>query len=62
MSTTTTADEKLQNAKEEINSAIKNLSEIVINQVWGYDEYREEYFDKMQSALTELLKIRKSLG
>ena len=58
MSVTTTADEQLENAKENIQSAIKNLSEIVVDQCWGADEYKREFRDKLRKTHFELLELR----
>lgn len=58
----TTADRKLEQAKDNINEAISNLSEIVINRCQGEDEYNQTFRMKMKACLNELLDIREELG
>lgn len=61
MSVRTSADEHLDKAKDAINEALKHLTEIVLNEVPGYDHYREEYADAIEDAHTQLRKIKKAL-
>ena len=58
MSVRTTADEHLDSAKQHIKDAVKDLSEIVVEQCWGHDEYREEYSEELKRIFRELLEIR----
>ena len=58
MSVTTTADEHLDSAKENIQSAIKNLSEIVVEQCWGSEEYNQGFRDTLRKTHFELLELR----
>jgi hypothetical protein len=62
MSVRTQADECLDRAKSGINDSITDLSQIVINRVWGSDEYKPEYKKKIDDSLITLLKIRDDLG
>lgn len=62
MSVTTLSDEHLESAKNEIEHAIKSLSKIVIDRDWGWDEFNNDYFKKMNQSLFELVEIRERLG
>ena len=59
MSVRTTADENLDAAKESVNKAINSLSEIVISNCWGSDEYSEDYSNTIEDILNALLQLRK---
>ena len=61
MGVITTADEKLESAKEHINAAIEDLSEIVVNRCWGHDEYVEEAKDAQKKVFADLLSMRTRL-
>ena len=61
MSVTTTADERLNDAKDNIQSAIKNLSEIVIEECWGAEEFSSEFSATLRKALSEMIEVRESL-
>lgn len=62
MSVKTTADEKLDAAKWNIRDAYQSLAEIVVQKIWGYDEFGSEYKDKIQEAMNTLLNLEKELG
>jgi len=57
----TQADKHRDALKDNINDAIKNLSAIVIDQVWGWDEFSKEYLHTLQSTLNDLLYIHADL-
>ena len=61
MSVTTTADEHLDRAKDNIQSAIKNLSEFVIEECWGVEDFSSTYRVTLRNCLQELLKVREEL-
>lgn len=61
MSVRTTADEKRDAAKDNIENAIKNLSEIVVDKVWGYDDFTKEYKKELLMATLKLIEIRDCL-
>ena len=61
MSVRTTADEKRDTAKDHIKMATKNLSEIIVDKVWGSDEFSLEYENRLLTALFDLLKIQASI-
>lgn len=58
---TTTADEKLFDAREHIQGAIESLSEIVVGQCWGHDDYNSDTRKKHREVLNELLELREKL-
>ena len=61
MSVQTTADEKLDEAKQAIKIAIKNLNEILIDECWGYDEFKAGYKQKMRDAQQLLIDAKMKL-
>jgi hypothetical protein len=62
MSVRTSADEHLDSAKEYLNLAILNLNKIVVERVWGAEEFSKEYTEIMTETMFELLKIQNKLG
>ena len=58
MSVTTTADEHKEKAKENISDAIANIGVIVIDEVWGTEQYTDEYLAMLTTTLSKLLVIR----
>jgi len=62
MPVTTTADESLAKTKRGIAEAINGLSEIVVEHVWGWNDYNEIYRMKMTEVFVSLLAIREKLG
>lgn len=61
MGVRTTADEHLEMALKDINSAIRALSEIVVSQCSGHDSWNEEYHAKIRESFSSLLEIRQKL-
>lgn len=61
MSVRTSADEKRDEAKDHIADALKCLTEIVNDEIWGYDDYNEEYKDKLDESISLLRKIKRML-
>lgn len=57
----TTADEHHDATKESINTAIDNLSKIVVDRVGGSDDYTLAYRATLRKALNSLLDIRDDL-
>lgn len=58
---TTQADEHRNKAREDIDSAIKNLSEIIVDKVWGWDDYKKDYLQELKEVFVELIKIREKI-
>jgi len=61
MSASTTADECIAWAKDDIDSAIRRLSEVVIEKCWGHDEVIETYSETLQEVMFDLIRLRKRL-
>ena len=61
MGVTTTADERRNEAVESIKDAIRSLSEIVVNQCHGHDDWGPEYQGNLKRSLLELIEIRDRL-
>ena len=61
MGVTTTADERRDDAVRSIKDAIRSLSEIVIEQCSGHDDWNAEYQGKLKQTLLELIEIRDRL-
>lgn len=63
MGVTTTADEKLEEAKKAVQLAVENLSQIVVTrEVWGWDDYNASYTADLRDALNNLMQVRVLLG
>lgn len=61
MSVRTTADERIDQAREHVKSAIKNLQEALDEDTWGHDDYKEEYIDELFELTHQLRKIKRKL-
>ena len=61
MSIRTTADERLDTAREHIQSAIVALADVTINEVWGSDSYNDEYKESIETVFNDLRKARQLL-
>ena len=68
MSVRTTADERIDQAKEHLAEALtaiegaeSNLRDIVVDRCWGYDEFNEEYTEKLKATYKFLLGLRADL-
>lgn len=57
MSVRTTADEKLDEARDAVKIALKALTEIVIEDCWGHDEFSTSRFASIEASYQELLVI-----
>jgi len=62
MSVQKDADKALDDAKDHISKAIKSLSEIIVDQVWGYDDWTDTYTKKIQDSFYALIKTRDALN
>ena len=62
MSVRTTADEKLDLAREGVAQAIAGLDAVVVERVWGWDEFSTEYRGQLRQIMNLLLEIRGDLG
>lgn len=61
MSVTTRADEHLATVKENTHASVLALSEILINECWGHDEFNEDAKKNMEEAFDLLRKVRELL-
>jgi len=61
MSVITTADEKLEEAKENINIAYKNILTVLDPDTWGSNEFNAYYLDDLHKVLLKLLEIKRLL-
>lgn len=61
MSVNTDADDKLDSIRKHLDSAIKGMRNLIIDEPWGWDEYKEEYRNNLEEKLLELKKIRKEI-
>ena len=59
---TTQADKARDSALNYINSAIKEISKIVVDEIDGYYDYGSNYRNELNESLTELIKIREKIG
>lgn len=55
------ADIKLDNARDQVNDAIRELSEILIHECSGHEEYRKEFKENLEEAFIMLRKAKKLL-
>lgn len=56
-----TADEHVVNARNAIETAVKELSEVVINRVTGKFTSDKEYRKKLRVNLNTLIEVRENL-
>lgn len=61
MSVTTTADEKITKVKQLLSESYKELLICLDEDTWGYEEFDEEYIDKIQKVAFELIKLKRML-
>ena len=62
MSTETEADRMLDKAKDNVQSAIENLSTIIVDKVWGHDDFNKEYKMRIMKSFYDLVDIRERLN
>jgi hypothetical protein len=61
VSVNTTADDHRDEAVENVKRAISSLSEIVIEQCAGHDDWKDEYRATLKKSLLGLIEIRDAL-
>jgi hypothetical protein len=61
MSVVTTADERLSSAQEHIVAAIGDLTDVVVNECWGHDDYRPDYTVGIREVLCRLIELKSKL-
>jgi len=58
---TTTADEKIMNAKDLLSQAYRELLIVLDENTWGHSDFNEEYIDKVSDIAMQLLKLKRKL-
>lgn len=61
MSVRTKADELILDAKENINAALRALTEATGDDTWGSNEFNDDYNRKLDEAIAKLREIRRAL-
>jgi hypothetical protein len=61
MSVQTTADDRRDEAVNHVKEAIRCLSDIVVDQCHGHDDWTPEYQGNLKRSLLELIEIRDRL-
>ena len=61
MSVDTTADKRIREAKEHLSGAYKALLEVLDEDTWGHNEFKEGYIEDIGVIVLEILKIKKKL-
>ena len=54
----TNADEKISSAEQSVRDATEALSEVLIHECWGSDEYTPERMTVLREVLDELISIK----
>ncbi len=61
MGVTTDADKKIRESKEKIDKAIELLLEASHKDIWGFEEYSDEYMNDVLKCVIELRIIKGKL-
>lgn len=61
MSVTTTFDNKIQDAKDNLSSAYKNLLVCLDEDTWGHSDISSEYMKAVHEAAMKIYEIRNKL-
>jgi hypothetical protein len=66
MSVTTTADLTVDQMRKDIDTAFKSthraFTEILVDRVWGADEFTDEFKQKLENAHRTLMELRRDMG
>lgn len=54
----TTSDEKVETAKDNVKAAILGLTEVIVGEASGWDEYRADYKQVLRQTLKGLLDVK----
>jgi hypothetical protein len=57
----TTADQHLEIARDAVEEAIRELTEIVVHECSGHNDFTPEYRTALENTFQQLLQIRKAL-
>lgn len=58
MSVKSAAQENVESAVRDINSAITNLAKVVVDQCWGTDDFKDIFKADLKQSFHELIEIR----
>lgn len=61
MSVRTKADELVIDAKENINAALRALTEATDDDTWGSNGFNDDYNRKLDEAIAKLREVRRAL-
>jgi hypothetical protein len=61
MSVRTTADEYLDNVKDNIREAYSNILKVLDDDTWGSSDFSSEYIETLDEVCLSLLKIKRLL-
>ena len=61
MSVKTTADKRIESIKDGLDGAIKELSTIIIDKGWGWENWCTEYQNILVDTLHVLMKLRNDI-
>lgn len=61
MSVRTTADEKIDSAKDHIRQAYKDIHDALDEDTWGSDEYGNDFVKKLHEVEVSLFEIKQKL-
>jgi hypothetical protein len=61
MGVTTTADEKIMEARNGVDQAYRAILTVLDPDTWGHGDFNSEYIEKLHFIQLELLKIKKEL-
>ena len=62
MAVNTRADDLIDEAKDKLGDAAKALSELVLEETWGWEDYGSEYRAEVHDVLSEMITLKKRLG
>lgn len=62
MSVKTAADEHLDNVRKHLANAVEELGEIVANECWGHDEFKDAFRKGLLTKYITLLTMKLELG
>ena len=61
MSYETLSDQGIERAKQHVKDAVRALGEVVTGDTNGWDEYTNEYKERLTKTLAKLIEIRNEL-
>lgn len=62
MGVRTTADDKAIEAYNAVDTALKALTEIVVDQCWGTSDLTDDFIQKIEKSHQTLIQVRKDLS